>query len=157
LVALFEEDAETWLVLTRRAAHMRRNAGDVAFPGGRQEPGETPTETALRESWEEIGLDPGSVTVIGELDHMINLAGIAITPVVGVLPGRPANLRADPAEVDAVLVVKLADLLDAEAYRSERWSDENPRDMHEFDLEGDTIWGATSRVLYRLLDLVLGA
>lgn len=156
LVALFEEEGDTWVVLLRRAAHLRRNAGDVAFPGGRRDPGESAVETALREAWEEIALDPGAVEVIGELDHLVNLAGIEITPVVGVLRGRPAALEANPGEVDAVLVVPLSELLRADRYRGERWGP-GARLMHEFDLDEDTIWGATARILHQLLSITTEA
>lgn len=154
LLPVFEEAGEAWLVLIRRAAHMRRNAGDVAFPGGRREPGESLHDTAKRESEEEIGLDPSSVTIVGELDHTITGAGVEMVPVVGLLPARPAELLADPGEVEAVLVVPIAELLVLEHYRGEDWGD---RQMYEFDLEGDTIWGATARVLHRFLELVLAA
>lgn len=155
LVALFEEDGDTWVVLLRRAAHLRRNAGDVAFPGGRRDPGETVVQAALREAWEEIALDPGAVEVVGELDHLVNLVGIEITPVVGVLPGRPAALEANPDEVDAVLVVPLSELLRADRYRGEQWAPGHL--MHEFDLDEDTVWGATARILHQLLSLTLEA
>jgi 8-oxo-dGTP pyrophosphatase MutT (NUDIX family) len=156
LLPVYEEVGEAWLLMIRRSAAMRRNAGDVAFPGGQREPGEDATTAALREAWEEIGLDPGAVTVVGRLDGFVNFAGIEITPIVGVLPGRPASLVADVVEVDAVLSVRLADLLDLDRYRGERWGDDESRDMHEFDIEGDTIWGATARVLHRFLSLVTG-
>jgi 8-oxo-dGTP pyrophosphatase MutT (NUDIX family) len=155
LVPVFEDDGEAWLVLTRRAAWLRRNGGDVSFPGGRQDPGEDIVATALREAHEEIGLEPSAVDVIGILDHMVTLMGIEMVPVVGVLAALPGELTANPAEVDAVLTVRVGDLLAADHYRGERWA-EGPlvRDMHEFDLEGDTIWGATGRILHRLLEVV---
>jgi 8-oxo-dGTP pyrophosphatase MutT (NUDIX family) len=158
LVPVFEDDGESWLVLTRRTAWMRRNAGDVSFPGGRQDPGEDIVATALREAHEEVGLDPATVEVVGELDRTVTMAGIVMVPVVGILTAPPRDLVASPAEVDAVLVVRIRDLLVAEHYRGERWGAEGPvRDMHEFDLEGDTVWGATARILHRFLELVTSA
>jgi len=152
LMPIFEEAGEAWLVLIRRAAHMQNNAGDVAFPGGRREPGELLPDTARREAEEEIGLDPSSVSIVAELDHNVTGAGFEMVPFVGLLPGRPVELRADPGEVETVLTVPIAELLVLGHYRGEDWGD---RQMHEFDLEGDTIWGATARVLHRFLELVL--
>ncbi|MCU1488206.1 MAG: putative hydrolase [Actinomycetia bacterium] len=153
LVPLFEEAGEAWVVMIRRAAHLRRNAGDVAFPGGRRDPGETLHENALREAQEEIGLDPADVTIVGELDHFITITGgTEMVPFVGVLAGRPLDLVANPGEVEAILSVPLRELLVDGAHRSELWGEE--RVMHLFELVGDTVWGATARLLHRFLELV---
>lgn len=157
LVALFEEEGEARVVLTRRAAHLRTHTGEVAFPGGRLEAGEGPVEGALREAFEEVGLGPAQVQVIGRLTPLVTLSSSAgITPVVGVLRGRP-RLVANPAEVDRVFDVSLAELTRDPVYREERWRlpDGAERPVHFFELDGDTVWGATARVLRELLDLAL--
>ena len=99
-------------MLTRRAAHLRSHSGEVSFPGGGIEPGDADLRaTALREAWEETALDPASVEIIGELDHLSTItSGSFIVPYVGVLPGRP-ELQPSAGEVDAVLHVPLAELL----------------------------------------------
>jgi 8-oxo-dGTP pyrophosphatase MutT (NUDIX family) len=153
LVAVFEDAGEAWLVFIRRAASLRRNAGDVAFPGGFQDDGEDIVTTALREAQEEIGLDPGAVEVIGELDHAITVSSIEMVPIVGLLPGRPANLAISPDEVDAVLSVSVAELLVVDHHRAEHWGE--GKVMYEFDLAEDTIWGASARILHRFLEVVL--
>jgi 8-oxo-dGTP pyrophosphatase MutT (NUDIX family) len=163
LVPLFEESGDSWVVLTRRSQHLRSHRGEVSFPGGRQEEGEALVDTALREAHEEIALDPRSVEVVGELDHLATVSsGSAIVPFVGVLPGRPARLVPNPEEVEAVLVVRLNDLLHPECYRCELWPWAGPgelrpveRPMHFFELEGDTVWGATARILVNLLHVAL--
>ena len=77
------------MVLTRRAAHLRTHTGEVSFPGGRLDPGETPEAGALREAAEEVGLDPAAVEVVGRLTPLATFSSSAsITPVVGTLPGR---------------------------------------------------------------------
>jgi 8-oxo-dGTP pyrophosphatase MutT (NUDIX family) len=158
LVPVFEDGGDTWVLMTRRAQWLRRNGGDVSFPGGRQDEGEDIVATALREAHEEVGLDPARVEVIGQLDHTITLAGIEMVPLVGVLDGPPDDLVVSTDEVEAVLMVRVRDLLVADHYRGERWTGNGPeRDMHEFDLEGDTVWGATARILHRFLELVVGA
>src|ERR1700722_14521672 len=90
LVALFEVDGETRVVLTRRAAHLRTHTGEVSFPGGRLDAGETPEAGALREAAEEVGLDIAAVEVVGRLTPLVTFSSTAsITPVVGLLPGPP--------------------------------------------------------------------
>src|SRR3954454_19434603 len=90
LVPLFEEDGETRVILTRRAAHLRSHTGEVSFPGGRLEPGEGALAGALREAHEEIGLDPGEVEVLGQLAPLATVSsGSRITPFVGAVARRP--------------------------------------------------------------------
>lgn len=171
LVPLFEEDGETRVVLTRRAAHLRTHTGEVSFPGGRLHPNEPPEVGACREAAEEVGLDPAMVEVIGELTPLATFSsGAAITPVVGVLPGRPA-LTPNPEEVELAFDVALATLASDGVFREERWylagrppllagatgadaGDWFP--MWFFELPEDIVWGATARMLVELLRLALG-
>lgn len=114
LVAIFEEAGESRVVLTRRSDHLRVHRGEVSFPGGRAEPGETPEAACRREAAEEIGLDPASVTVVGRLGSLRTVSSrSAVVPVVGILPGRP-SVCPNPAEVARVFDVALADLVAAE-------------------------------------------
>lgn len=152
LAPLYDQDGDVHVVLTRRAWHMRSHTGEVSFPGGRQEPGETLWQTALREADEEIALDATTVERIGELDHLATVTSrSSIVPFVGVLPGRP-RLVPNRDEVDAILHVPLAELLDPEVYRQERWGIAGlDRPIHFFEVVGDTIWGATASMLVDLL------
>ena len=103
LAPLYDEDGEAHVVLTRRTWGLRTHQGEVSFPGGRVEPGEAPVDGALREAKEEIDLDPSTVEVIGELDHLATVSSWSfIVPYVGALPGRPET-HPNPAEVEAVL------------------------------------------------------
>ncbi len=157
LVPLYVDRGEVHVVLTRRSAALRVHGGEVSFPGGRQEPGEELSTTARREAFEEIGLEPASVRFIGELDHLTTITSDSfIVPYVGVLPGRP-QVVVSPAEVAAVLFVPLAELLDPLHFREERWDlwgTERP--IWFFELEGDTVWGATAAMLRQLLGFVTG-
>lgn len=157
LAPLYEHDGETWVVLTRRSAALRVHGGEVSFPGGGQEPGEALDDTARREACEEVGLDPASVELVGELDHLSTITSNSfIVPYVGVLPGRP-DLRASPAEVAAVLHVPLAELLAPEVFREERWDIAGAdRPIWFFELVGDTVWGATAAMLRQLLGFATG-
>lgn len=158
LAPLYDEEGEAWVVLTRRSAQMRSHSGEVSFPGGGHEPTDDDlTATAIREAWEEIRLDPATVDVFAELDHLSTItSGSYIAPFVAELPGRP-ELEADPAEVEAVLHVPLAELLLPEVYREERWEIVGvERPIVFFDLVGDTVWGATAAMLRQLLGFVTG-
>ena len=158
LVALFDEEGEARVVLTRRAAHLRAHRGEVSFPGGRLDGEETPEAGALREAAEEIGLDPRPVTLVGRLSPVSTYASAsAITPVVGVLPGRPPVVP-NAAEVEHVFDVALAELADDGVFREEWWSIAGaaPFPVWFFELPDDTVWGATARILVDLLRVVLG-
>lgn len=158
LAPLYERDGEAWVVLTRRGLDMRAHAGEVSFPGGRAEAGDRDlVHTALRESQEEIGLDPATVEVIGELDHLATItSGSFIVPWVGALPG-PPDLRPTSVEVDGVIEVALSELMAPGVFREERWDlGGATRPIVFFDLFGDTVWGATAAMLRQLLGLVTG-
>jgi len=153
LVPLYDEAGLAHVVLTRRTWGLRTHQGEVSFPGGRVEPGESPVDGARREAYEEIGLEPAGVEIIGELDHLSTVgSGSWISPFVGVLPGRPET-RPSPHEVEAVLHVPLAELLDPELFREERWTFPGGRvqPITFFELVGDTVWGATASLLRQLL------
>lgn len=155
LVPLYEHDDEPHVVLTRRSQSLRTHKGEVSFPGGRADPGETYVEAALREAHEEVRLDPASVEPLGELDHLTTVTRKAyIVPVVGLIHGRP-ELERNPAEVDAVLHVPLSELMSPEVFREERWGHgESSRPVYFFELVGDTVWGATAALLRQLLALL---
>lgn len=156
LVGLVEGRAGTEVVLTRRAAHLRHHRGEISFPGGRSDPGETPVETALREAEEEIGLAPESVEVLGELDHVATVVSSSyIVPIVARVDP-PRDFCLNPGEVDRVLRVPLVELVRADTYRSEWWqSPVGEFEVHFFELDDETIWGATGRMLHGLLARVL--
>ena len=146
LVAFFEDGGQTRLVLTRRSSDLPSHQGEVAFPGGKVHEGE------------EVGIRPDEVEIVGQLEQLATVAGrFALAPFVGILPGRPV-LVPNPAEVARVFDVTVAELLDAKVYREEHWElpGMGERPMHFWELEGDTVWGATARILYDLLTLLTG-
>jgi 8-oxo-dGTP pyrophosphatase MutT (NUDIX family) len=157
LAPLYVQDGDVFVVLTRRAQHLRSHRGEVSFPGGGQDPGEDLRTTALREAMEETDLDPSTVEIIGELDHLETVTSRSyITPYVGALPGRP-TLVPSPAEVEKILHVSLRDLLVPEVFREERWGlPPLDRSIYFFEIVGDTIWGATAFMLRNFLALITG-
>ena len=157
LCALFDEDGQCHVILTRRSSRLRSHTHQVSFPGGRIDRGETAVEAALREAHEEVGLDPATVDVFGQLSSLSTFANPApITPFVAELRGRP-SLRPNPAEVERAFSVPLIELTHPDVYSEELWKfpDGSEQPMSFFELVGDTVWGATARMLRELLDAVL--
>jgi 8-oxo-dGTP pyrophosphatase MutT (NUDIX family) len=158
LAPLYDQGGNAVVVLTRRTWGLSSHEGEVSFPGGRADVGETTAEAALREAKEEVDLDPSSVELIGELDHLNTLTSNSyIVPYVGALPGRP-TLAPNPGEVAAVLHVPLAELADPAIFREEIWPFPNgfERSLYFFELVGDTVWGMTAALLRQLLGMVTG-
>jgi 8-oxo-dGTP pyrophosphatase MutT (NUDIX family) len=156
LVALADGEAGAEVLLTRRSRHLRNHRGEISFPGGRMDPGETATETALREAHEEVGLDPALVSPFAELDHLSTVVSRSyIIPVVGRLASIVPLAPTSP-EVERVLWLPLAELVRPDTYRSERWG-RSPTDrlLHFFELEDETVWGATARIIADLLQRTL--
>ncbi|MGZ5344025.1 MAG: NUDIX hydrolase [Actinomycetota bacterium] len=145
---------EPALIFTERAAELSRHAGEVSFPGGLQDPGETLVETALREAQEEIGLDPSLPDLVGALPPVhTTVSGILVVPFLGMLDGVPA-LTVNDGEIAEVLTVPLARLADLE--RPMELARPGGGTWHGwvYELEGHTIWGATGWMLHGLLELL---
>ncbi len=158
LIPLYEVDGEPWVVLTRRSPNLRSHTHQVSFPGGRIDTTDhNGWAAALRESHEEIALDPALPRHIGELDSFVTGGSQSfISPFVAILPGRP-RLTANEAEVEQILHVPVAELLLPEVFREELWMRDGRRlPITFFELYGDTIWGATAAILRQLLGIATG-
>jgi 8-oxo-dGTP pyrophosphatase MutT (NUDIX family) len=157
LVALLPGPEGAEVVLTRRSVTLSSHRGEIAFPGGRIEPGEDAVTAALREAHEEVGLDPALATVVGELDHLSTIVSRSvIVPVVATLERGP-TLRADTTEVDRIFTVALATLAAVETFHEERWGvPPMDRPIMFFELDDETVWGATGYMLTDLLAVALG-
>jgi 8-oxo-dGTP pyrophosphatase MutT (NUDIX family) len=133
-----------------------QHAGQISFPGGRIDPGDADElAAALREAEEEVGLAPGLVEPLGLLDDTETFATqFVITPWVGLVRG-PVVWQPDGTEIEKVIEVPVAALLARGTFRVERWERNGvARDVYFYDYRGDTIWGATARILKQYLDLV---
>jgi 8-oxo-dGTP pyrophosphatase MutT (NUDIX family) len=151
LVPLFVSDGELHAVFTRRRDDLRRHAGEISFPGGRQEPGEDLRDTALREADEEIGLDPKSVHLVGALAPTPTVVtSYAIYPFVGVID-EGNQWRPSESEVAEVLELNLKRL--KQGYTRERLIRRGlPFRTDVYKLDGAQIWGATARILGDLFE-----
>jgi 8-oxo-dGTP pyrophosphatase MutT (NUDIX family) len=162
LVPITREEPEPRIILTRRAEHLSTHKGQVAFPGGKQDPEDTsPLHTALRESREEIGLLPEQVQVVGQLSDVISLHGFKVTPFVGIVdPG--LSLQADPNELESIFQVPLSWFLGAEPVRRDAI---RYKELHlsvpayHYETEGRCyeIWGLSAIILVELLNLTMDA
>jgi len=150
---------EACLVFAQRTDRVGHHAGQISFPGGRIDPEDADDlAAALREAHEEVGLEPARVEPLGLLDDTETVATqFVITPFVGVVRG-PVVWQPDGEEIEKVIEVPVAALLERGCFRVERWErDGVARDVYFYDYRGDTIWGATARILKQYLDLVAPA
>ncbi|TMC65257.1 MAG: CoA pyrophosphatase [Chloroflexota bacterium] len=154
LIPLVTRDNTLEMLFTRRTDTVLTHKGQISFPGGQREDSDAETvETALRESYEEIGLEPSRVTVLGELDDVFTaVSSFVITPVVGLVEGGIDELRLAPDEVKSVLMVPVHRLLDSDVHTTETRSvGEQQYRIHYYTLGDDVIWGATGRIVYQFL------
>jgi 8-oxo-dGTP pyrophosphatase MutT (NUDIX family) len=140
------------ILFTRRTEHLAQHAGQISFPGGGVDPGDRDAvATALRETQEEVGIDPVQVRPFGYLDCLETVSGFCVTPVVAELD---ANYRAtpNPQEVAEVFEVPLVFFLDPTNLRRRRVDYRGrPRDIFEFLHDGKNIWGVTAAILVSLV------
>jgi 8-oxo-dGTP pyrophosphatase MutT (NUDIX family) len=151
LVPLIDRPDGLSLLLTQRTQHLRKHAGQIALPGGRSEPGESPWETALREAHEEVGLDPALVEVAGLSEPFFARTGYLVTPVVGFV--RPEiTLSPNPDEVDDVFEVPFGFLMDTGNHQLtlREFPDGQAREVLAMPYQDRFIWGMTAMMLRAL-------
>jgi 8-oxo-dGTP pyrophosphatase MutT (NUDIX family) len=155
---LSQPDQDDLVILTVRRADLSTHAGQISFPGGKRDPLDIDAPaTAIRETSEELGIEPAAVEVLGMLDDVPTPTGFVITPVVAVVAG-PVVLRPSVAEVAEVLRAPLELLRRPGAYRENgtRTFLGVSYTMLEYPFEGHKIWGATARILHQLLEQISG-
>ena len=154
LIPLVGTDGDWEVVLTRRNGDLPHHRGQIAFPGGSADVGETCVQAALREAQEEIGLDPARVDVLGCHDDIWTPSGFIISPVVGILAGYGPFVP-NPDEVARVFSVPLSFFADErQAQRQVLRHEGVDRDVYFYRWDGETIWGATALILRNFLSLL---
>ncbi|WP_336980241.1 CoA pyrophosphatase [Altererythrobacter fulvus] len=142
--------AEPGVILTHRPLGMRQHAGQVAFPGGKLDPGEDAVAAALRETHEELGISPSNISIIGATDRFITGTGYDITPVMGVLPP-DLPIVPNPHEVSDWFEAPLHFVLDpANRVRKQAEYRGRLREYTEIVWEGHRIWGVTAAIIENL-------
>lgn len=176
LLLLCEHEGETQLLFELRADTLRGQPGETCFPGGRIEPGETPAEAALRETFEEVGIPPEAITLLSPLDMVIDISNRVLYPFLGYAPKESLDqLRLNPDEVKEVFFIPLRYLRSEEPYSYSapvsmeigedfpyekigmpsdyRWRT-GLLDVPVYDYHGKRVWGLTARTLRWFLQLL---
>jgi 8-oxo-dGTP pyrophosphatase MutT (NUDIX family) len=181
LVPLLARPAGPTVLFTRRTETVPLHKGEISFPGGGLEPGEGPADAALREAWEEVGLERGRVAVLGTLDDLPSVTGYLVTPIAAAVAEPPRAFVPAEAEVSEPFEVPLEALLRPGARRASLWdprrlpaklvqahlADQIPFEevdaatghwrVWSFDAgAGRVVWGLTARVLAEVLDRAFG-
>ena len=153
LLLLYPAGDELHLVLTRRTDTLGSHRGQISLPGGRREAGESLSQAALREAYEEIGLPPASVEIFGALTPVpVPVSNHRVTPFVGYIAARP-DFRPDPGEVAELIEVPLALLLERATVREEEWMLHGQRvQVPFFALGRHKVWGATAMILSEFVE-----
>jgi 8-oxo-dGTP pyrophosphatase MutT (NUDIX family) len=153
LIALWSGPSGTEMILTKRSSRLKHHPGQIAFPGGKVDPGDDgPVGAALRESWEEVGLPQDRVTVLGTLPQHETVTGFLVTPVLGTISGDFSPLP-EAGEVEEVFSVPLSHVTTPANFRIERrrWRGEWRR-YYALPYGPYYIWGATARILRGLAE-----
>ena len=156
LVPIFDGPSGPEVVLTRRSQVLTSHKGEVSFPGGRVDAGETFIQAAIREAYEEINLEPSHVQVIGEMNALSTyVSNSHIVPVLAYLE-TPPSMTAVNAEVDRVFSVALTELVRDDTYVEEHWgTPPNQHQIHFFHLDDETVWGATGKMLHQIINIAV--
>lgn len=153
LVPLLKTQAGYELLFTVRSSQLSSHAGEISFPGGRVDDGETLEEAARREAFEEIGLTVTSESILGYLDDVPSPAKYIVTPVVAILE-KPLDFTLSQAEVEEVFTADLSELARLEPRAEERVLQGHRRLIHYYTYQQRTIWGLTGNVVKNLLDVI---
>ena len=156
LLPLYQSEVGPHLILTKRTEEVPTHKGQIAFPGGGFEEGDGDLlATALRETQEEIGLEPGAVEIIGSLDDTVTVTSRhVVRPFVGFVP-HPYSYRLDPFEIERLIHLPILPLLSGAPFREEIWErDGQPVVVYFYEYDGDTIWGLTARILKQFMETV---
>ena len=160
LIPLYEREGQYHVLFTLRTEHVEHHKGQISFPGGAADPEDPDLEfTALRETFEEIGVRPDDVEVLGRLDDIVTITNFLVTPYVGVLRGPvPYPFRHNEHEVAELLEVPLSHLMEeANVVQETREIGGRPTPTYSYRFGEHVIWGATARILRGFLDLLAPA
>lgn len=157
LAAFFKEEDIWKLLFIRRSNDLEFHRGEVAFPGGGKEESEKDLiQTALRETWEELGIDPEKISILGSLNEIPTKSNYRVTPVIGILDW-PVSIQENPQEVSRTFSIPLDWLME-----ESNWSEkeiELPDNRHIRTIvyevyEGEILWGLTAKITHQIIELI---
>lgn len=152
LIPFYSQRDHPHLLFTKRSQNLPSHQGEISFPGGGRHTDDSDlVQTALRETWEELGIAPQSVRIIGVFDEVVSIAGYRVTPFVARIPPPPVP-AVNRSEVQEVIEVDVIRLMDETIHRKQsvrRWGYEY--DLHFYDYGDHVIWGMTGGLVHRLL------
>ena len=178
LMPVLETENGYELLFTKRSMTLKRQPGDICFPGGSREGNESDMETALRETWEETGIPPENIQILGKTDYVITAYGSVITPFVGLVKGISVNdLKFSRDEVDSVFTVPLSFFMDTVpdvhyvkiridvpddfpfddivGGKNYGWSRGKQSELFYY-YNGNVIWGFTARIIHNFCSILKG-
>ena len=158
LIPLFYKNDELHVLLTLRTETVAAHKGQISFPGGARENGDADLlETALRETYEEVGIKPEDVEVLGELDDLLAVTNFVVTPFVGIIP-YPYEFNVSHDEIAELIEIPLSFFLNGSNCRTEQrpYRGRNVT-VYYYDYGKYTVWGVTARILKGFLDLCFGS
>jgi 8-oxo-dGTP pyrophosphatase MutT (NUDIX family) len=157
IIPVFFKNAQAHLLFTKRTDKVEHHKGQISFPGGMQDPTDSDLkDTAIRETWEEMGIREKDLTFLGQTDNFLTNTNFMVTPFVAHFP-YPYPYKINEGEIASVIEVPLSDLLNPDNFRVEKWKRNGVLwDVHFYDYNGENIWGVTGFLLSNFLSLVFG-
>ena len=145
-----QEGEKPQILYTMRAAHLKHHPGQISFPGGRIEPGESPWQAAQREAMEEIGLPSSRVHKIGRIDDVVSPRGFHVQCFVARVEAFEPRINRD--EVDCIVRVELGELFERQRHETKLWR--GLKKLHYFHFEEGMVWGVTGQITFYLREIL---
>jgi len=155
LIPIFFKNSQAHLLFTKRTEKVEHHKGQISFPGGMHDTTDNHLqETALRETWEEMGIKWEDITVLGRIDNFLTNTNFMVTPFVGYFP-YPYNYKVNNDEIAQVIEVPLCELLKPEIFEMNKWERDGILwDLHFYYYDNEKIWGVTGFILSNFLNII---
>lgn len=155
LIPLFFKNGEVHLLFTKRTDKVETHKGQISFPGGMaDETDERLRATALRETWEEMGIKSSDIKILGKTDKFLTNTNFMVTPYVGYFP-YPYNFKISEDEIERIIEIPLSHLIKPDIFEIKPWERDGIKwRVHYYNYNGDVIWGVTGFLLSNFLQIV---
>ena len=157
VIPIFRRDSGWCAIFTKRSQHVNTHKGEISFPGGVLEPGESALGAALRELEEELGIRKESLRLLGELDEILTITGFRIRPFVACVDW-PVALSLSRGEIEEIFILSLNHFLDPARLKIKHWQrKDQDYPVYYFEFPECTVWGATAKIVKNFLERLTGA